>query len=133
MQKVGKKWYEYVSQFLKYCADLKCILKCIPIIIYLKKGKDLISFDLSDIMNRKKDIEIENKKLRYLRLMIDLTTQVLYQTHDLTLTEGLRYIDNARKFAEELFPSKGKTFDLIYRPRLMRVLQERGILEFSHN
>ncbi|UCF63313.1 MAG: hypothetical protein JSW33_12195 [bacterium] len=84
-------------------------------------------------MNRKKDIEIENKKLRYLRLMVDLTTQVLYQTHDLTLTEGLRYIDNARKFAEELFPSKGKTFDLIYRPRLMRVLQERGILEFSHN
>jgi len=71
--------------------------------------------------------------IRYLQLMVDLTIQILYQTDTLTFKEGLQHIENARKFAVELFPGKAKTFDLIYKPRLMRVLQERGILEFSQN
>jgi hypothetical protein len=78
-------------------------------------------------------IEEENRKIRYLQLMVDLTIQLLYQTDGLTYMEGLKYIDNARNFAEKLFPSKAMTFDLIYKPRLMRVLQERGILEISLN
>ena len=78
-------------------------------------------------------IQEENRKIRYLQLMVDLTIQILYQTVSLTYREGLQHIDNARKFAVDLFPGKDLTFDLIYKPRLMRVLQERGILEFSHN
>lgn len=78
-------------------------------------------------------IEQENRKIRYLQLMVDLTIQLLSQTNGLTHSEGLQYIDNARKFAVDLFPSKASTFDLIYQPRLMRVLQERGILKISLN
>ena len=78
-------------------------------------------------------IQEENRKIRYLQLMVDLTSQILYQTDRLTYREGLQHIDNVRKFAVDLFPGKAMTFDLIYKPRLMRVLQERGILEFSHN
>ena len=84
-------------------------------------------------MIENKMIQEENRKIRYLQLMVDLTIQILYQTDRLTYREGLQHIDNARKFAVDLFPSKAMTFDLIYKPRLMRVLQERGILEFSHN
>lgn len=78
-------------------------------------------------------IEEENKKIRRLQLMVELTIQLLYQTHDLTLTEGFQHIENARKFAGQLFPDKIKTFDLIYRPRMLRVLRERGVLNFSQN
>ena len=84
-------------------------------------------------MIENKMIQEENRKIRYLQLMVDLTIQILYQTDRLTYREGLQHIDNVRKFAVDLFPSKAMTVDLIYKPRLMRVLQERGILEFSHH
>ena len=84
-------------------------------------------------MNRKQLLAQEEKKLRYLQLMVDLTMQILYQSEGLTFLEGLEYISNARKFALDLFPKKGPTFDLIYRPRLIRVMQERGIVNIESN
>lgn len=85
------------------------------------------------MMTRQELIVQENKKLRRLQLMVDLTIQILYQTEGLTLQQGLDYINQVRKYAVELFPRKGKTFDLIYRPRLLRVLQERGVIGFTSN
>lgn len=84
-------------------------------------------------MISKKLLEEENKRLRRLQLMVELTLQLLSQSDRLTLTEGLDYIKNARNFALTLFPNKGETFDLIYKPRFIRVLKERGILEISQN
>lgn len=75
----------------------------------------------------------ENKKLRRLQLLIDLTIQILYQTENLSLLEGLRYIQQAKDFALILFPDKADTFDLIYKPRLVRVLKERGLIKYSVN
>ena len=85
------------------------------------------------MMTREELIVQENKKLRRLQLMVDLTIQILYQSEGLTLHQGLEYINQVRKYAIGLFPRKGKTFDLIYRPRLLRVLQERGIIGFTSN
>lgn len=79
-------------------------------------------------MKISKELKEENRKLRHLRLMIDLTIQLLYQKQNLTLTESLNYITNAKKYAISLFPGKGEVFDLIYRPRLFRVIRERGLL-----
>ncbi|MEJ2636341.1 MAG: hypothetical protein P8184_13755 [Calditrichia bacterium] len=84
-------------------------------------------------MIERKYIQEENKKLRRLQLMIDLTVQLLYQTADLTLEEGISYIQNARIFALSMFPDKGDVFDLIYKPRMLRVLNERGVLKVSRN
>ena len=75
----------------------------------------------------------ENKKLRHLRFMIDLTCQLLYQENGLTLSEGFNKIQNAKTYAESLFPGKRDVFDLIYRPRLIRILKERGLLTPSLN
>lgn len=84
-------------------------------------------------MIEKKYLQEENKKLRRLQLMTDLTVQLLYQTADLTLEEGISYIQNARIFALSMFPDKGDVFDLIYKPRMLRVLNERGVLKVSRN
>ncbi len=78
-------------------------------------------------------LEEENRRLRQLQLMVELTLQLISQTDRLTLAEGLDYIQNARNFALALFPNKGETFDLIYKPRFIRVLKERGILKVSQN
>lgn len=84
-------------------------------------------------MNWKIRVQEENKKVRRLQMMVDLTIQLLYQTEDLNYKEGLYYIHNARNFALALFPDKADAFDLIYKPRLFRVLRERGIFETSGN
>ena len=79
------------------------------------------------------EIREENRKIRRLRLMVDLTVQILYQEPDLTFTQGMVYIQQAREFAKQLFPEKAHVFDLIYKPRLLRVLSERGLIPGESN
>ncbi|HFE64404.1 MAG TPA: hypothetical protein ENK14_08325 [Caldithrix sp.] len=84
-------------------------------------------------MEEQKHILEENKKLRRLQLMVDLQIQILYQRENLDLSEGLRIIGQTRNYAISLFPGKENVFNLIYRPRMMRVLEERGIIGYSNN
>ena len=67
----------------------------------------------------------EQKRLRRLRFLVDLTVSVLYQEPSLTLEEGLDMIRRAEAAVLALFPGSESTFDLLIRPRLARVLQER--------
>jgi hypothetical protein len=66
----------------------------------------------------------EEKKLRWLRWIIDLTQAVLMQS-DLTLHESLALMNNTRKAVISLFPDKAFVYDLIYTPRFQRILDER--------
>ncbi|KYK22048.1 hypothetical protein AYK24_02660 [Thermoplasmatales archaeon SG8-52-4] len=84
-------------------------------------------------MDLEEKIKEENKKLRHLRLMIDLSIQLLYQQKNLSLSEGFKYIALARNYAISLFPDKGEVFDIVYKPRLMRVLEERNLISYSAN
>lgn len=70
----------------------------------------------------------EEKRLRRLRLVIDLSLAVLMQQHDLTLREAFNVLKNARQAALALFPDKGDAFDLIYAPRLKRIIRERFVI-----
>ena len=90
-------------------------------------------FTVKKVMPDRFALQEENKKLRRLQLMIDLTIQLLYQSQELNFKQAMQHVQNARNFALSLFPDKGGTFDLIYRPRLIRVIKEKGILGFSRN
>ena len=67
----------------------------------------------------------ENRRLRRLRLVVDLTLARLYQDHDLSLLEALQLTERCRDTALAMFPGKETAFDLIYRPRFERVLHAR--------
>lgn len=67
----------------------------------------------------------EAHRLRRLRLLVDVTAQMLAEDALLTFCEGLRLIEAARSAALRLFPDKQETFDLIIRPRLERIVSER--------
>ena len=67
----------------------------------------------------------EQKRLRRLRFVVDLTVSVLYQEPALTLEEGFELIQRAERAVLALFPGSEETFDLLIRPRLARALQER--------
>jgi len=70
----------------------------------------------------------EEKRLRRLKLVIDLSLAVLMQQADLTLREAFTIVENAKKTALALFPDKGEIFDLVYAPRLKRVIRERFVI-----
>ncbi|MCJ7442614.1 MAG: hypothetical protein MUO25_13710 [Thermoanaerobaculaceae bacterium] len=67
----------------------------------------------------------EEHRLRRLRLLVDVTAQVLAEDQSLTFCEALRLIEAARTASMRLFPEKGQTFDLVIRPRLERIVHDR--------
>ncbi len=70
-------------------------------------------------------IQEEKKKIRRLRVLVDLTTSVLYQDAALTLEEAHQLVEGAEKAILKMFPDKQQTFDIVLRPRFERILQER--------
>jgi hypothetical protein len=66
----------------------------------------------------------EEKKMRRLRYIVDLTEAVLMQSN-LTLRESLELMDQTKKAALVLFPGKESVYDLIYMPRFRRIIEER--------
>lgn len=75
-------------------------------------------------MDRDEKIKLENLKIRYLRLVVDLSIAEIYQS-ELTLLEALRIMKRVREVALKLFPGSENTFDLIYAPRFKRAILER--------
>ena len=71
----------------------------------------------------------ELRKIRRLQLMIDMVHSVLCQDPDLTLHEASEMVTNCKSAALAMFPDKELAFDLIYKPRLQRVLIERFRLQ----
>ena len=76
-------------------------------------------------MEGKNLLREEEQRLRRLRLLVDVTAQVLAEDSSLTFCEALRLIDAARTASMRLFPEKEQTFDLVIRPRLERIVLER--------
>lgn len=70
------------------------------------------------------EIAEEARRLRRLRLLVDLTAATLYQAN-LTPEEAVRLIVECRNAAMDLFPGREETFDLLYKPRFLRILRER--------
>lgn len=69
-------------------------------------------------------IKEEEKNMKRLRLIVDLTQGVLMQS-DLTLQDSLDLIENTKKAVLNLFPDKEFVYDLIYKPRFQRIIDER--------
>lgn len=66
----------------------------------------------------------ENRRMRRLRYLIALTTAELMQgDHDLAQAEAI--IERTRQAVLSMFPGKEGAFELIYRPRFLRILRER--------
>jgi hypothetical protein len=65
----------------------------------------------------------EPRRLRLLKMVVDLTTNVLVQGA-MTRPEGEALVAATRQRVLELFPDKTATYDLILAPRFARLLDE---------
>jgi hypothetical protein len=70
-------------------------------------------------------IEAERKKVRRLQFMMSMVMNVIGQNDRMPIEEASELIASARQAALTMFPGKELAYDLIYRPRFQRLLQEK--------
>jgi hypothetical protein len=71
----------------------------------------------------------EARRIRRLQIMMSMVMSVISQDPNLTLEEASEMAANARRAALSMFPDKELAYDLIYRPRLRRLMNERFRLQ----
>ena len=71
----------------------------------------------------------EARKIRRLQIMISMVMSVISQDPDLTVEEASEMAANARRAALAMFPDKELAYDILYKPRLQRLMNERFRLQ----
>ncbi len=71
----------------------------------------------------------ENRRLRRLQILMSMVTSVISQDPEMTVEEAAEMAANTRRAALAMFPGKELAFDLLYKPRLQRLLSERFRLQ----
>jgi hypothetical protein len=73
----------------------------------------------------KADAAEEAKLIRRLQLMMNLVMQTVAQDGSLSIEVASQMIADARAAALAMFPGKELAYDLIWKPRFQRLMQER--------
>ncbi len=67
----------------------------------------------------------ESRRIRRLQLMMNMVMQVIQQDRSLPVEQASEMVADARRAALAMFPEKALAFDLIFWPRLQRLMRER--------
>ena len=73
--------------------------------------------------------EEESRKIRRLQVMISMVMSVIGQDPNMSLEEASELAAGAKRAALAMFPDKELAFDLLYKPRLQRLIRERFRLQ----
>ena len=73
--------------------------------------------------------EEEGRKIRRLQVMMSMVLSVIGQDPNMTIEEASELAAGAKRAALAMFPDKELAFDLLYRPRLQRLIRERFRLQ----
>ena len=75
--------------------------------------------------DEQQESEEESRKLRRLQIMMNMVMSVIAQDEGLTVEEAAELAANTKRAALAMFPDKELAYDLIYKPRLQRLMAER--------
>ena len=71
------------------------------------------------------ELQDEQRRLRRLQIMVNMVMSVISQDEELTVEEAAELAANAKRAALAMFPDKEFAYDILYRPRLQRLIAER--------
>jgi hypothetical protein len=83
------------------------------------------SGERSQGMSEPFDSEDEARRLRRLQIMMGMVSSVISQDSSLTVEEASELAAGAKRAALAMFPDKELAYDLLYKPRLQRLMRER--------
>ena|SRR5947209_14691753 len=92
--------------------------------IYTRQNLDAVTGD--DLANDEKQ---EAHKIRRLQIMISMVMSVIGQDPNLTIEEASELVAGAKRAALAMFPDKELAYDILYKPRLQRLMTERFRLQ----
>jgi hypothetical protein len=75
------------------------------------------------------EVQQEARKIRRLQIMISMVMSVISQDPDLTIEEASELAAGAKRAALAMFPDKEFAYDILYKPRLQRLMRERFHLQ----
>lgn len=78
-----------------------------------------------DLPQTQEELQDERRRLRRLQIMVNMVMSVIGQDSSLTIDEASEMVADTRRAALALFPGKELAYDLIFRPRLQRLMRER--------
>jgi hypothetical protein len=67
----------------------------------------------------------ELRKIRRLQMMMNMVMSVISQDENLTVEEASELVASTKRAALAMFPDKEFAFDILYKPRLERLMKER--------
>jgi hypothetical protein len=71
------------------------------------------------------ELREESRKIRRLQMVVNMVTQVIAQDSTMSVDEASEMVADTRSLALGMFPDKELAFDLIFWPRLQRLMRER--------
>ncbi len=71
----------------------------------------------------------EARLIRRLQVMMGMVMSVISQDPNLTVEEASELAADAKRAALAMFPDKELAYDLLYKPRLQRLMNERFRLQ----
>jgi hypothetical protein len=71
------------------------------------------------------ELQDEQRRLRRLQIMMNMVMSVISQDLTMTVDEASGMVADTRRAALAMFPGKELAFDLLYKPRLQRLMRER--------
>jgi hypothetical protein len=71
------------------------------------------------------ELQEESRKIRRLQMVVNMVTQVIAQESNLRVEEAAEMVADTRRLALGMFPDKELAFNLIFWPRLQRLMRER--------
>jgi hypothetical protein len=71
----------------------------------------------------------EAKRIRRFQMMFNMVLQVIAQDPKLSIEEASQMCADCKRAAMAMFPDKELAYDLIYKPRLQRMMNERYRLQ----
>ena len=75
------------------------------------------------------EVQQEAQKIRRLQIMISMVMSVISQDPNLTVEEASELVAGTKRAALAMFPDKELAYDIIYKPRLQRLMKERFRLQ----
>lgn len=71
----------------------------------------------------------EAQKIRRLQIMVSMVMSVISQDPNLTIEEASELVAGTKRAALAMFPDKELAYDILYKPRLQRLMKERFHLQ----
>jgi hypothetical protein len=71
----------------------------------------------------------ELRKIRRLQILINLVMCTISQDVNMSVEEASEMVADTKRAALAMFPDKELAYDLIYKPRLQRLMKERFRLQ----